>query len=303
MSLPTSFTLAAGVSLFLGGAFVAACSSAGSDSPVDGNDPPGSGDTSITGDAGTNGGDSSLSQAQINACESLQSEVNQEVEQETGEYQYPDTIDDCTTDDDCVVVSASTACGTACDQAIGRSHAAAFEQAVARANSQFCANVNGCPGDAYCSKINTAACYSGSCTIGFPAAWSSFALESDQGGSGSTLPVSCSGTGCTLWLLTPDAKVVVSSGGPTIRTATLSSTDFSVVDQILRSSEFRQAATDGTLCVKYDGPQHVSEAILRGDVLAGADVSSCVAGMIIGPDAAPTPTNDYLTLYNLLRKY
>jgi hypothetical protein len=301
MALPTSLTLAAGASLLLG-VFAAACSS-GTDSPAAADDPGGTGDTSTGGDAGTDGGDSSLSQEQINACQQLQEQVTEQVEQATGEYQYPNTFDDCTTDDDCVVVSASTACGSACNQAIGKSHADAFNQAVAKANSQLCANVSGCPGETYCSKLNTAACYSGSCTIGFPAAWESFALESDQGGSGSTLPVTCSGTGCTLWLLTPDAKVAVSNGGATVRTATLSSADFAVVDQILRSTEFRQSTYYGTSCVKYDGPQHVSEAVLRGDVLAGADVSSCVAGMIIGPDAAPTPTNDYLTLYNVLKGY
>jgi hypothetical protein len=296
-----SIRLAAGVSLLLG-VLAAACSGGDDSTPVS-DDPAGGGATVSGGDGGAGAGDSSLSQQQLNACSSLQDEVNQQVEQETGEDQYPNTLDDCTTDDDCVVVSASTACGIACDQAIGKTHAAAFNQAVAKANSQFCSNEVDCPGETYCSKINTAACYSGTCAIGFTAAWSSFAIEADQGGSGSTLPVSCSGTDCTLWLLTPDAKVVVSNGSGTLRTVTVSSSDFSVIDQILRSTEFRQATVDGTLCVKYAGSQHASAAVLRGDVLAGADVSSCIAGMISGPDAAPTPSNDYLTLYDVLKKY
>ncbi len=255
------------------------------------------------GDAGDAGDASSLTDQQISACSNLAYQADYQIEQATGANTYPNDLYTCVTDDDCVLFDNSTKCARECGVVIATTHVAAYTAAIATANSGICANATGCP-DVYttCGANGVAACYSGSCTYGLPAAWQSFSVEADVGGSGSTLPATCSGTSCTLWTVTPDAKVSVSNGSATVRTATLSSADFATLDGILRSAQLRREETGGIGCVLYSGPTHASESIRRSDLQTGGDISSCIAGMLT-PDAGPTTTNDYLALYNVLKGY
>jgi hypothetical protein len=288
----------------------AACSSSNDGSDGDVSAPANGGTTGSTSsprDGGQDGGNyvdaSSLDEEQLQACEQASEQVDEQIAQQTGAYQYGSALYDCTTDDDCVFVDDSTRCAQECGVIVSTSQAAAYARAVAAADSEFCGNVGPCPGAGTCNQIRSAACYDNSCTFGFPAAWQSFVLEADTGGTGSTLPASCSGTSCTLWTVTPDAKVTVSNGSAILRTTALSSADFATLDGILRSSQFREEATSGVSCVEYTGPEHVSESVERGTVAIGGDVSSCVAGMFTGDSGVATPGNDYLDLYNVLKGY
>jgi hypothetical protein len=284
----------------------AACS--GSDdgsSPGGGtaNNVPGSGSEENRGDAGDAGDAGGLTQQQRDSCSDVAEQADYQIEQATGTYVYPNDLYTCATDDDCVLFDNSTTCAKECGVVIAATHVAAYAAAIATVNSGICANATGCP-VVYtnCGANGVAACYGGSCTYGLPAAWQSFSVEADVGGSGSTLPASCSGTSCTLWTVTPDAKVSVSNGSATVRTATLSSADFATLDGILRSAQLRREETGGISCVLYSGSTHVSESIRRSDLQTGADVSSCVAGMLTA-DGGATTTNDYLELYNVLKGY
>ncbi len=246
---------------------------------------------------------SSLTQQQLDTCSDLTNEAVQQIERATGAYSYPNYLYSCATDDDCVLFDPSTRCARECGVVIAKTHAADYAAAVATVNGGICATASGCPGvSGTCATNGAAACYSGACTYGLPAAWQSLAIETDTGGAGSTLPASCSGTSCTLWTVTPDAKVTVSDGSTTVRSATLSSADFATLDGILRSAQLRREQTGAINCILSSGPTHVSASIRRGDLLSGADVSSCVAGMLTD-DAGPTPSNDYRALYDVLKGY
>jgi hypothetical protein len=284
----------------------AACSSNDEGSSPGGgapNDASGSVSEGNGSDAGDAGDASNLTQQQLDTCSSLAYQADYQIEQATGVYRYPNDLYTCVTDEDCVLFDNSTKCARECGVVIATTHVAAYAAAIATANGGICATASGCPGlYTSCGANGVAACYSGSCTYGLPAAWQSFSVEADVGGSGSTLPASCSGTSCTLWTVTPDAKVSVSNGSTTVRTATLSSADFATLDGILRSAQLRREETSGISCVLYSGATHVSESIRRSDLQTGADISSCVAGMLTA-DAGLTPTNDYLGLYNVLQGY
>ena len=290
-------SVAAGLALLVGGA---GCSSGGDGAPLALS--PGSTSPEAGTDAGSDA--SSLTEEQLDACYQLDSQVSYRIESATGANEYPNTIATCTTDDDCVVVDDSTRCGKSCGVVIAKSHAASYARAVASADAALCGDVSDCPGaTGACSAIGAAACYGGTCTFGLPAAWQSFVLETDTGGSGAALPAACSGTSCTLWTVTPDAKVSVTDGASTLRSATLSSADFATLDGVLRSAELRQQATSGTTCPRYEGTEHASESVVRSGIAVGGDVSSCVAGMFVGDAAAAYATNDYLQLYNVLKGY
>jgi hypothetical protein len=146
----------------------------------------------------------------------------------------------CATDADCVFFDGSPSCAIRCGgEVVSRSGAETLGGVVSHIERTVCTAACAetyppCP-----PQPTWAACLEGLCSS-FPAeAWDSLALElvNAEPGSGG-IPLSCTGTGCTLWTVTPDGRVTIVRNGST-STSTLSATDFALVDGALRSMDFR----------------------------------------------------------------
>jgi hypothetical protein len=177
---------------------------------------------------------------------------------------------------------------------------AALDGAIAKANATICAqqpNCRGyglpCPG----SPITVPACIDGVCdgTIA-AAAWAEAAFQEQPKTGVFSTPASCRADGCTLWTVTPDAKVVIRTVHDS-RTATLSNADFGYIDDALRGIPFRT----------FDFPQMLgcgaspaagddySLNLTRGTATTGIDVSGCVLA-----GAADNPVQH---MFKLLQAY
>ena len=159
----------------------------------------------------------------------------------------------CIVDDDCTVsyyqapVSSAQACHClTCPVIMNSAAAAAFQSQYERyCASQTAGAMAACP-KLPCRYPGPPACLDGTCVDFPPATWLSFAVDHRQRGVMS--PPAChAGEGCSLWKITPDARVIVSHDGVET-TSTLSAEDFSTIDQILRTRAFRQDEKDGFHC-------------------------------------------------------
>ncbi len=207
----------------------------------------------------------------------------------------------CASDSDCTVGAASTDCTSACSGPVTTSTgASAIQAAIDHANSTACSvyKRDGCPpplGLPCPSGPLGVACLNGTCADFPPAAWQSFSLDQQPGASGFSTPPSCTaGTSCTLWTVTPDARVAVTDAQGTHQ-AMLSASDFATVDGILRSVSFRQDVQTGFNCDPSPGGQVISFEEMRGSGTEGMDVSGCV---LTGPSG-----NGPQALYDILKAY
>jgi hypothetical protein len=207
----------------------------------------------------------------------------------------------CTTDSDCAIGPSGTDCTISCGgPIILASGAPALQAAIDKANATACAAFkrNGCtpPFPPPCpSGPRGAACVSGTCTDFLTAAWVSFALDQQPAGSGLSTPASCTpGTGCTLWTVTPDARIAVTNSQG-MHQATLSAADFSTVDGLMRSVALRQALETGFDCDASPGGPVFSFQDQRAMGEEGMDVTGCIAA---GPAG-----NAPLALYDVVKAY
>jgi hypothetical protein len=290
-----SLRLAASFALLATGAVVAAgCSSSGDDPAKvqDEQQTDGSG-----GDGGAGGGSDGSSAL---SCDTLSNHAEAALGAASASAE---TDLSCSTDSDCTLLQDDPAsCIPGCGQIVNSAGAALIESAASSASvtsicTQFAAQ--GCQVvELPCPLVGPAAqCVAGACKPGYPAAWTTLALESDTGGTGEALPVRCDGTACTLWTVTPDATVTTLEPSGATKTATLSSADFATVDGILRDGTFRQdQLTDQFGCSAAVGAQHVTVGVDRPDGGAtGEDVSGCISG---GPS-----DNDWKQIYDVLQRY
>jgi hypothetical protein len=209
----------------------------------------------------------------------------------------------CSTDDDCLLLQGDPAsCVPGCGQIVNTAGAALVQSAASSASVMtLCAqfSAQGCQvAQPPCAFAGPAAqCVAGACTAGYPAAWSTLAVESDTSGASLGFPLQCEGTSCTLWTVTPDATVTTQEPSGATKTATLTSADFATLDGILRDTTFRQAQLTQQLgCDAAVGSQHVTVEIDRPDAGGSTeDVSGCITG---GPSG-----NDWDQIYDVLQNY
>jgi hypothetical protein len=207
----------------------------------------------------------------------------------------------CTTDSDCTVVpSIATDCTSGCSGPVTtQSGASTLQTAIDQVNASICVayKQEGCPPPLPppCAPGPLGAgCVAGKCEDLPMAAWVSFQIEKAPGATGFSLPPTCmQGTTCSLWSVTPDARVAVTDGRGTHQ-ATLSSPDFATVDSIMRSIDFRQRTQTGFQCDPSPGGQVISLTQTRGLEL-GQDVTGCV---LVGPAG-----NGPQKLYDILARY
>ncbi len=147
----------------------------------------------------------------------------------------------CATDTDCVYFARSPYCAIHCGgEVVSQSGAETLGGVVSNIERTVCTPVCAetyppCP-----FQPTWAACLDGVCTSFPPEAWESLSLELVNAEPGSaSVPLSCTGTGCTLWTVTPDGRVKIVRNGST-STSNVSATDFAVIDGTLRSMDFRQ---------------------------------------------------------------
>jgi hypothetical protein len=210
----------------------------------------------------------------------------------------------CASDSDCTpgggFVSCLSGCGSPLTTTAGE---AVIQKAVDLDNTTTCARyaAMGCPPPeplpcVYSSFLGVA-CVEGKCAEFPPAAWTSFAFDEQPATSGYSIPPMCAaGTTCSLWTVTPDAKVAVVDPQGT-HDATLSTADFATVDGILRSMAFRQNSNSnsGFMCgVHPSGTQGVAFDQSRGGRIQGVDVTGCVFA---------TSGNDLQTLFDIVKTY
>jgi hypothetical protein len=207
----------------------------------------------------------------------------------------------CVTDDDCTYFVESPTCTAGCGGTLAnRAGAAALHAAVSQANASACAGFKdqGCsvlePPCAALPGAGLAACIDKTCKSFPPAAWTSFAVEEASSDVVST-PPSCSGVGCRLWTLTPDAKVQVTDANG-VHTATLSAADFATVDGVLRGVAFRQSWFEASSCAAPPGASgtFVAFDVSWGTLTMGQDRTACAAG---------ASANDSRTLYEVIKTY
>jgi hypothetical protein len=258
----------------------------------------GASETTTTADAGTTGTTGNTGDAASNPpeCQTITDQAESQISQA---YYASQPSNSCSTDDDCVLFPNESDCTSSCGMVTNKAGAAAAQAAVDAANAGTCKTfvADGCVKEALpCASVGMAACLNNYCQSGFRAAWTSFSMESDTGGTGSSLPVACTGTSCTLWTVTPDGNIQTTTTTGT-KTARMASADFTAVDTLLKSSQFRQEVTSGVLCgtVTKGTTQHVSESVTRDTAEMGTDVTGCITA---GPAG-----NDYLALYNLVKGY
>jgi hypothetical protein len=131
-----------------------------------------------------------------------------------------------------------------------------------------------------------------------PARWFTLYFERSSshgdftfGGSGT--PPSCSTVGdCTMWQVSTNGTVVVSSRGAGTQ-VTLSAADYSTVDGILRSTSFRAAEDTGFQCDPAPtGAAVVALVVHRDYGFRSFDVTGCV---LSGPSG-----NDVQRLYEVI---
>src|SRR5450432_398427 len=200
----------------------------------------------------------------------------------------------CTSDSDCTMGPGAVTCISTCGGPLTTTAGAAvIQKAIDHDNATACATYKamGCPppvGLPCVAPIAGVACVQGTCAIFPPAAWTSFAFdEHPPPGGFSTPPVCAPGTTCSLWTVTPDAKVTVVDPQGT-HDATLSTADFATVDGIMRSMAFRTGIVSGFPCGNSFSSQDVSFDESRGGRLQGQDVTACIFS---------GESNDVLTLF------
>jgi hypothetical protein len=208
----------------------------------------------------------------------------------------------CQADSECAFVSNSTKCSFGCGVLLSQAGAAKLACAIDQANATVCANfiqdgcrplVPPCPPPAACGL---GACVAGQCQSFPPAAWDSLTVD-EHSGNGISLPPRCSpGGSCSLWTVTPDARVVVVNAAGT-HTATISPADFATADSILRSEPFRRRVVSASTCDPPSGGPTIVFEVTRGGstCLIGLDVSGCV---LVGPTG-----NDAQRLFNTVTPY
>jgi hypothetical protein len=208
----------------------------------------------------------------------------------------------CQADSECVFVSNSTNCSFGCGVLLSKAGSAKLACAIDQANATVCANFtqDGCrpivPPCVAPAACGLGACVTGQCQDFPPAAWDSLTVDEHSGNSIS-LPPRCSpGGSCSLWTVTPDARVVVVNAAGT-HTATMSPADFATADSILRSEPFRRRVVSASTCdPSSGGPTIVFEVTHGGSpCLIGLDVSGCV---LVGPTG-----NDAQRLFNTVTPY
>jgi hypothetical protein len=181
-------------------------------------------------------GDRTTSSGRPAVCEAIGAEAGAEL---TSAAAAADRT--CATDADCVFFDASPSCAIRCGgEVVSRSGAGTLGAAVSDIERTVCTpecaeTYPPCP-----PRPTWAACLDGACRSFPPEAWDALSLElvNADPGSGS-VPLTCAGTGCTLWTVTPDGRVTIVRNGST-STSTLSATDFALVDGTLRSMDFRR---------------------------------------------------------------
>ncbi len=291
------FPLAGGLVLFSSAAGLG-CSSSGDDTAARSQDAESGQDaaTSSTGTSGTTG--TGLSGAQA-ACYALQQQVETSLEPA---FEAAVAADSCTTDADCEVFEDVGSCNGGCGVITTTTGASAYQSAItASASSSACTQfvADGCSVlTGPCLLVGPGVqCLASKCVAGYSAAWTSLTVESDTGGTSASLPVSCSGSDCTTWSLTPDATVT-STGPSGAKTSTLSTSDFATVDGILRDPTFRQEQLRGFECDPAVGAQHVTEGIARASGgSSGGDISGCITGADAGA------SSDWQRIYAVLQTY
>jgi hypothetical protein len=193
----------------------------------------------------------------------------------------------CRLDSDCLFFRGAADCMVGCGRVLSRCGAAALDAVIADVNTRICVNLPaGCAPELHsCGFLpgqGQAACLDGGCASFPPAAWASFAFEQQKGvqPGNFAIPQSCIAPGCTMWTVTPDARVVVSGAGA-MRSAPLSAADFATVDAILRDPGFRAiGVTKNAVCDTAPPGQEISLSVQHGGGTVGFDVTGCV---LVGP--------------------
>jgi hypothetical protein len=212
----------------------------------------------------------------------------------------------CQVDADCTLVQpGSDCCTNQCEGSlVSRMGAASVQAAIDWVNSSICGGfVQNCAcvlGDCP-AQMSVPACLNGTCVMVPPATW--FTLYFEQSSSygdftfGSlATPPSCGTVGdCTMWQVSTNGTVVASSRGAGTQ-VTLSATDYSTVDRILRSTSFRAGENTGFQCDPAPtGAAAVALVVQRDDArgqFRGFDVTGCV---LSGPSG-----NDVQRLYEVI---
>ncbi len=207
----------------------------------------------------------------------------------------------CASDSDCTVGPAGSDCSAACSGPITtQAGAAAIQSTIDQVNATTCAasKKEGCPPPIEPPCVSGplgVACVQGACANFPPTTWASFAFDQQPGAVGFSTPPSCAaGSTCSLWTVTPDARVAVIDPQGT-HTATLSATDFATVDGIMRSMAFRQSEMTGFMCDPSPGGQVISFDESRSGAEEGQDVTGCV---LAGPSG-----NGLQGLYDVVKAY
>jgi hypothetical protein len=173
--------------------------------------------------------------------------------------------------------------------------AVALADATAQINQTIC--TQDCPpsGGACPASETSPQCIDGACEDFIRPDWNTLQIEiSDSEVAPVAIERCGSAPGCTVWTVTPDAKVVkVTVGGTT--TSTLSTADFQTVDTILRSVAFRKASPSCRADADAGLTQSVVMAVERGPYPDFFDATTCALGGAGG--------NDEARLYGVVKGY
>jgi hypothetical protein len=245
-------------------------------------------------DGGAASADQGIAVADSMTCAELAQQAGDRIR---ASVRMAEADESCASDDDCVVTSAASDCGSySCGTLLNQKGLVSVQVTLDELNAGVCARFvqQGCrfiPPP--CVPPPSAACVNGVCSDFPPAKWLSFSVEKDAS-AGFGIPPSCNpGAACTVWTVTPDREIVKIDSGRR-SSSFLSPGDFATVDAILRSMAFREHEKLGFSCGPRPATGGVAFAVARANGTVGFDVTGCVS---VGGDSDPS------RLMNVVARY